>query len=214
MEAKNFAHLRATVDGACSDTKKGIPGATVVVVGKNGQELFAHSAGKLGVDSDQPMTLDSIFWIASCTKMLAGMACMHAVERGLLALDDGAQIEKLLPELKDIKVLTAEGKYEEKKTAITLRMLLSHTSGFSYTFFNERLRKWGLPAGIDEFSGRIDDMKSPLMFQPGTDWEYGVSIAPRDPLLPLAECDVHSNTMNRWVLTGLVRLFTGPLASP
>ena len=54
-------------------------------------------------------------------------------------------------------------------------MLLTHTAGFGYTFFSDRLRKWSFPAGIDEFSGRFQDMLMPLLFQPGEDWQYGVS---------------------------------------
>jgi len=176
LDSQTLSNLRSTVDAACEDTKTSIPGATVVVIGKDGKELFAHSAGKRGVCSDSPMTLDSIFWIASSTKMLTGVACMQLVEQGVLKLDDGAQVESLCPELKDIKVLRPDGKLEDKNTAITLRMLLTHTAGFGYSFFNERLRDYFLPAGLDEFSGRFEDMKSPLLFQPGTGWEYGAGI--------------------------------------
>ena len=63
----------------------------------------------------------------------------------------------------------------EKKKSITLRMLLSHTAGFGYTFFNPEIRQFGLPAGIDEFSGRIEDMEGPLLFEPGSKFNYGVS---------------------------------------
>jgi CubicO group peptidase (beta-lactamase class C family) len=175
FEQQTLSRLRSTVDEACADQKTGIPGATVIVVGKDGKELFAHSAGKQGVSSKSAMTLDNIFWIASSTKMLTGLACMQLVEQGVLKLDDGAQVESFCPELKDIKVLRLDGTFEEKKTKITLRMLLTHTAGFGYSFFNERLRDWALPAGLDEFSGRFEDMKSPLLFQPGTGWEYGVS---------------------------------------
>lgn len=174
LDSQTISQLQSTVDAACADQKTGIPGATVVVVDRDGTELFAHSSGKRGIASDEPMTLDNIFWIASCTKMLTGLACMQLVEKGVLKLDDGAQVESLCPELKDIKVLRDDGTFEEKKTAITLRMLLTHTSGFGYAFFNERIRDWAFPAGLDEFSGRFDDMKSPLLFQPGTGWEYGV----------------------------------------
>ncbi|KAH6896636.1 beta-lactamase/transpeptidase-like protein [Thelonectria olida] len=170
------SQLRATVDAACSDPRTGIPGSTVVVVGKDGNELFAHSTGKRGVASSEPMTLDNIFWIASCTKMLTGVACMQLVERGILKLDDGAHLENLCPELKDLKVLQADGKLVEKKSVITLRMLLTHTAGFGYTFFNERLRDWAFPAGGDEFSGRFEDVKMPLLFQPGEGWEYGLGL--------------------------------------
>lgn len=174
-DAQVTSRLRDIVDAVCEDQKFGIPGTTVVVVGKDSNELFAHSAGKRGNGSPDTMTLDNIFWIASCTKMLVGVACMQLVEQGILKLDDGAQTENLLPELKSLRVLRPDGSFEEKKCAITLRMLLSHTAGFGYTFFNERLRQWSLPIGVDEFSGRIEDMKQPLLFQPGDGWEYGVS---------------------------------------
>lgn len=174
FDAQTISNLQATVDAACADKNKDIPGVTVVVVGKDGKELFAHAAGKQGVTSDEPMTLDNIYWIASCTKMLVGVACMQLVEKGVLKLDDGDQLESLLPELKDIKVLRQDGTLEDKKTQITLRMLLTHTAGFGYSFFNERIRDWAFPAGIDEFSGRFEDIKMPLLFQPGTGWEYGV----------------------------------------
>lgn len=175
LAEQTLSVLRSTVESACYDHSKGIPGATVVVVGKDGEELFAHSAGRRGMASTEEMTLDSVFWIASCTKMITGIACMQLVEKGLLKLDDGDQLETLCPELKTLKVLKKDKTLEDKKKQITLRMLLTHTAGFGYSFFNERLRDWGLPGGVDEFSGREEDMISPLLFQPGEGWEYGVS---------------------------------------
>ncbi|KAF5536461.1 hypothetical protein FMEXI_10319 [Fusarium mexicanum] len=176
ITAQATSKLRSIIDDACADQKTGIPGTTVVLVDKSG-EIFAHSAGSRGVGANEPMTLDNIFWIASCTKMLAGVACMQLVEQGKLKLDDGDHLENLVPELKTLKVLKPDGSFEEKKNLITLRMLLTHTAGFGYTFFNERLRDWSHPAGIDEFSGRIEDIvKLPLLFQPGEGWEYGVGI--------------------------------------
>jgi CubicO group peptidase (beta-lactamase class C family) len=126
-------NLQKTVDSACADPKSDIPGTSIVVVGKDGKELFAHAAGKRGVNSSEDMTLDNVFWIASCTKMIAGIAVMQLVEQGKLHLDDGDELEKLIPELKEIKVLQKDGKLVEKKTKITLRMLLSHTGMFLCT---------------------------------------------------------------------------------
>jgi CubicO group peptidase (beta-lactamase class C family) len=166
------------VEKSCENPQQDIPGTSVVVVGKDGNELFAHAAGKRGLASNEDMSLDNIFWIASSTKMLVGLACMQLVEQGVLSLDDGAQTETLCPELKSLEVLRPDGTMEKKNKAITLRMLLTHTAGFGYTFFNERLRDWSFPAGVDEFSGRIEDMKTPLLFQPGEGWEYGVSSFP------------------------------------
>ncbi|KAL3473039.1 beta-lactamase/transpeptidase-like protein [Aspergillus californicus] len=176
LDAQTTSSLREIIDKACEDRESGIPGTTVIVVDKDGTELFAHSAGMRGSGSKEPMSLDTIFWIASCTKMIVGVACMQLVEQGILSLDDSEQIERLCPELKSLQVLREDGSLEEKKNGITLRMLLTHTAGFGYTFFNERLRNWSYPVGVDEFSGRIEDVKTPLLFQPGEGWEYGVGI--------------------------------------
>ncbi|OAL46781.1 beta-lactamase/transpeptidase-like protein, partial [Pyrenochaeta sp. DS3sAY3a] len=176
LSTQAIDQLKKTVDAACADPKSDIPGVSVVVVGKDGKELFAHAAGKRGVTSSEPMTLDNVFWVASCTKMIAGIACMQLVEQGKLHLDDGDEIEKLLPEFKDLKVLQKDGTPVEKKRKITLRMLLTHTAGFGYTFFNNELRDFSHPIEFDEFSGHIKDILQPLVFQPGEGWEYGVNI--------------------------------------
>jgi CubicO group peptidase (beta-lactamase class C family) len=127
LSAEQVEALRQKVDAACADQEAGIPGATVVVVGRDGQEDFAYAGGKRGYGSSEPMTLNNIFWIASCTKMIVGIACMQLVEQGVLALDDSQQVETLSPELKAVKVLQDDGQLVKKKSGITLRMLLSHT---------------------------------------------------------------------------------------
>ncbi|KAH8679316.1 beta-lactamase family protein [Ilyonectria robusta] len=176
IKHQDLGHLRSSIDATCTDQKYGLPGTAVVVVGRDGEELFAHAAGKRGITSKEPMSLDTIFWIASCTKVITAIACMQLVEKGILDLDDGSHLERLCPELRDLKVLRPDGFLEVKDGAITLRMLLTHTAGFSYTFSNERLRDWTLPSGVDELSGRFEDMKQPLLFQPGKGWEYGIGI--------------------------------------
>lgn len=125
------AGIAKSMDNVTSDPHK-IPGAVLIVVGKDGKQIFAHASGKRGIDTEEPMTLDTVFWIASCTKMIGAIAAMQLVEQGKLALDDADMVEKVLPELKDIKILQSispDGKPElvEKKTRITLRMLLTHT---------------------------------------------------------------------------------------
>lgn len=133
LPSEVISNLKRTVDAACADPKTSIPGTSVVVVGKDGKELFAHATGKRGVTSSEEMTLDTVFWIASCTKMIAGLACMQLVEQGKLHLDDGEETEKLLPELRDLKVLQKDGSLVEKKGKITLRMLLTHTGTYLTT---------------------------------------------------------------------------------
>lgn len=176
FDTSTLERLDEIVNNACSNPTTSIPGTTVVVVGKDGEELFAKAAGKRGVDSEEPMTLDSVYFIASCTKLLTAVAVMQLVEKGTLELDDAAQTESLCPELRGLQVLRADGALEEKQVAITLRMLLSHTAGFGYAFFNERVRDWCLAAGVRAFPETLEDVTLPLLFQPGTGWEYGVSL--------------------------------------
>ncbi|KAI9881153.1 MAG: hypothetical protein M1830_007131 [Pleopsidium flavum] len=108
--------------------------------------------------------------------MITGIACMQLVEQEKLALDDAAQTEKLCPELKDLQVLQPDRKLVPKKGGITLRMLLSHTSGCGYSFFHNGLRDHSKPIGCDEFSGHPTDLIQPLVHQPGEGWQYGVDI--------------------------------------
>ncbi|MCJ1366635.1 hypothetical protein MMC16_005765 [Acarospora aff. strigata] len=175
------ANIRKTIDDVTAN-KQGIPGCVAIVVGKDGKTIFSHASGNRGSETQDPMTLDSIFWIASCTKMIGGIACMQLIEQGKLALDDPGLVEKICPELKDIKILKdvdAQGKptFVDKKNRITLKMLLTHTAGFGYTFFNDNLRRWSLPIGVNEISGHPRDVLGlPLVFEPGTQWQYGVGI--------------------------------------
>lgn len=118
--------LKSQIDAVTSDPE-GAPGVVFAAVNKNGDIMFEHASGKTGVGKSEEMTMDSVFWIASCTKMITGIACMQLVEQGTLELDSVESVEKLCPELKKVKVLEEGGKLVDKKQGITLRMLLSHT---------------------------------------------------------------------------------------
>ncbi|OAA46547.1 Beta-lactamase-type transpeptidase fold domain containing protein [Beauveria brongniartii RCEF 3172] len=159
--------LKKILGDAVNLENGGVPGISAVVFDKAGNELLLHSAGTLGASSREPLTPEHVFWMASCTKIVTALSVMQLVERGSLSLDDGEQLEALCPELKDVQVLRDDGTLEPKRNTITMRMLLTHTSGFGYSFFSEKLRNYHYPAGIEEFSGRIEDVKMPLIFQPG-----------------------------------------------
>ena len=180
-------NIQASLDSVTDKGDHGLAGAVFVSVDRSGQQIAAHASGKVGLNSPLPMTLDTVFWIASCTKMITGVAAMQLVEAGKLSLDDPQQVESLCPELKreNLKVLSKERdangkpKLEERKGDITLRNLLSHTAGFGYTFFNEGLRDAGRPVGWDEFTGDARDvLEMPLVNQPGERFEYGVCYCP------------------------------------
>ncbi|GAB7358342.1 hypothetical protein MBLNU230_g2413t1 [Neophaeotheca triangularis] len=169
--------VQKSLDSVTGDPSTGIPGLVFVAIDKNGDEVASHASGKRGLDTDKPMDFDTVFWIASCTKLLATIACLQAVEDGKLNLDDSKQVYQLCPELDKMKVLKEDGSFEDKKEDITLRMLLSHTAGFGYEFFNPKLLAHGRPIGHDVFSGDPNDIyNSPLVNQPGERWEYGTNI--------------------------------------
>ncbi|KAK5113674.1 hypothetical protein LTR62_003301 [Meristemomyces frigidus] len=169
--------VQKSLDGVTGDKSTGVAGLVFVAVDRQGKQIAAHASGKKGLTSSEPMTLETVFWIASCTKLLATMACMQAVEKGQLALDDHEQVYKLCPELEKIKVLQDDGTLTERKNDITLRMLLAHTAGFGYEFFNPKLRDYGRPLGFDVFhADERDIFRMPLVNQPGEKWEYGINI--------------------------------------
>jgi methyl acetate hydrolase len=158
---------------------KEIPG--VVAMAATGNEVIYQGAfGKRDLSKDDPMTVDSVFWIASMTKAVTTAAGMQLVEQGKLSLDE--PIGKLLPDLASPQVLEGfdakgEPKLRAAKKPITLRHLMTHTAGFAYDMWNgdmvQYLEKTGTP-GITTCQNAA--LKTPIMTDPGTRWEYGTNI--------------------------------------
>jgi hypothetical protein len=96
VKADAIDGLKKQVDDVTSNPD-GAAGIVYCAVNKKGDLVFEHASGKVGKGSDKPMTMDTVFWIASCTKMITGIACMQLVEQGKLSLDDTAIVEKLAP---------------------------------------------------------------------------------------------------------------------
>ncbi len=158
---------------------KEIPG--VVAMAATGKEVIYQGAyGKRDLSKDDAMTADSVFWIASMTKAITSAAGMQLVEQGKLSLD--APIGKVLPDLAAPQVLEGfdakgEPKLRPAKKPITLRHLMTHTAGFAYDMWNgdmvKYLEKTGTPGII---SCQHAALKTPIMTDPGTRWEYGTNI--------------------------------------
>jgi methyl acetate hydrolase len=126
------------------------------------------------------ITADTVFWIASMTKAITATACMQLVEQGKLQLDQ--PMGKLLPQLESPKVLEgfdASGapKLRPAKRAITLRHLLTHTAGFTYSIWSEPMGRYEKVTGAP-FIGdcKTGALNAPLVFDPGDRWEYGINI--------------------------------------
>ncbi|MBR1257262.1 beta-lactamase family protein [Bradyrhizobium sp. AUGA SZCCT0240] len=158
---------------------KEIPG--VVAVAATGSEVIYQGAfGKRDLSKDDPMTADSVFWIASMTKAITCAAGMQLVEQGKLSLDE--PIGKLLPDLASPQVLEGfdakgEPKLRPAKNPITLRHLMTHTAGYCYDVWNADMGKYQDKTGTPNiFSCLNAALKGPIMSDPGTRWEYGINI--------------------------------------
>ncbi|KAH6892603.1 beta-lactamase/transpeptidase-like protein [Thelonectria olida] len=176
------AKLRGIIDEyTLGGADRKVPGLVYSAFRNDGEPIFQYSSGTRGISSQDPMTLDTIFFLASFTKLATSVSCMQLVEQGTLRLDDPDQVESICPELRDVKVLTrtAEGKFEliDKVKRISLRMLLNHTAGFGYAFEDEKLAEYSRPVGADDFSGEaVQNANRPLVNQPGETFQYGISM--------------------------------------
>lgn len=169
--------IQAVLDNAVATGA--VAGAVVAATDKTGA-IFQATAGRRSLDAPDAMQADSIFWIASMTKAVTTTAALQLVEAGKLSLD--APIGGLLPDLAQPMVL--EGFAEDGKAltrparnAITLRHLLTHTAGFSYEFANPGLARYLKETGSPSAAtGMLAGLRQPLMFDPGTAWEYSIGI--------------------------------------
>lgn len=123
------SRIQSTIDQKVQS--RTVPPLIYLAFDLEGDIFFSHASGTRGVESDEPMTQDTVFWVASLTKLVTTIACMQLVEKGTLALDDAAQVALLAPELAKFGVIVDGGRgrlsLEAQRRPITLRMLLSHT---------------------------------------------------------------------------------------
>ena len=161
----------------------------VTLIARNGKVAYLKSFGVSDVETKKPMTADNMFRIASMTKPFTSVAVMILQEEGRILLND--PISKYIPEFKNPKVLippkegTGEPTIVPAKSEITIRQLLSHTSGLTYVFqgkkpWSEIYKKAGIIDGLKQTNDRIGDKMKvlgglPLMFNPGEGWEYSLS---------------------------------------
>ncbi len=156
-----------------------VPGVVAMVTDRE-RNIYEGAAGTRRMDRDAPMTTDSVFAIFSTTKAITGTAVLQLVEEGRLDLD--APARTYVPDIGALRVIEgfdADGspRLRAPRREITTRMLMLHTAGFGYDFFNatySRLaREQGQPSVIVANKAAL---MTPLLFDPGEKWEYGTSI--------------------------------------
>ncbi|KAF2089470.1 beta-lactamase/transpeptidase-like protein [Saccharata proteae CBS 121410] len=172
--------LEDTFKRACADRE--IPQALLIAGNATGTFRYERAFGPRSVrdGADQrPVKLDDIMWIASCTKLLTSIAAMQCVERGQLHLDE--PVYGVLPELKSLDVIHGPDEHgkpvlKKHKNPITLRILLTHSSGLAYGDVHPLILQWREENGIVPDGTILGRYLHPLVFEPGTQWIYGPNI--------------------------------------
>ncbi|KAK4692082.1 hypothetical protein P7C70_g9205, partial [Phenoliferia sp. Uapishka_3] len=190
LSASAAAEIDAAIRDAVADPHRGLPRAVVMATSKEGL-LYSGSGGfaqlpEFGApasafESAERISTTSVFELWSMTKLVSVVAALQMVEQGKLDLQADASL--YVPALKNVKILESfDGEKPvlvDKKTVVTVEMLITHTAGFGYDHnipIQAKYRKLnGLPAnaGIDADTASIT--KIPLAKEPGSVWIYGTS---------------------------------------
>jgi CubicO group peptidase (beta-lactamase class C family) len=188
-EAVGFSSARLLrVDQAMQRyVDKGKLAGIVTAVTRRGKLVHEEKYGMMDVEADKPMQLDTIFRIYSMTKPITSVAVMMLYEEGRFFLSD--PVHKYIPAFEDVKVFVQKTEtgleLADLERPITIRDLLTHTSGLSYGFeedsyVDEQYRKhvWGPSeekpeTTLEEWILAVAHL--PLVHQPGSAWTYSMS---------------------------------------
>jgi CubicO group peptidase (beta-lactamase class C family) len=172
-------HFRRYVDDGL------LPGWTIVVT-RHGRVAHLSHHGRRDLDADLPVTDDTIWRIYSMTKPVTSVAAMMLYEQGALELTD--PVSRFIPAFADARVYRAGPAQNAATVPVTepvrIWHLLTHTSGLTYGFhhahpvdemYRARGYEYAAPPGVDLATACEAFAELPLVFQPGTEWNYGVS---------------------------------------
>ena len=124
-----IAEARANLQQSIDDGK--ISGG-ILIAGRDGQAAIIEMLGSQGPDDDRPMDEHTLFRVYSMSKLIVSVALMDMVEDGLVDIDD--PVSDYLPAFADLTVITEDGGTRPAETEMTIRHLLTHTSGIIYNF--------------------------------------------------------------------------------
>ena len=142
--------------------------------------VYEHAAGKRVLGGEQEMTLDTVFALFSTTKAITATAVLQQVEEGHVDLD--APAKEYAPDIGTLQVIEgfeADGEPRLRPPAsdVTTRQLLTHSGGFGYDFFNAHYARLAAEQGQPSvITGTKAALMTPLLFDPGTKWEYGSNV--------------------------------------
>jgi len=158
-----------------------LPGTFVRII-KNGKVVYDDKYGLIDITQNKPIEEESLYRIFSMTKPITAVAIMKLYDQGKLNLDD--PVSQYIPEFSETQVYKNEGgkhSTEPQKNPMTIRHLLTHTSGIPYGWersYTDSIYNARQPMRKDWTVGEMskDLATIPLKFQPGTQWNYGLGI--------------------------------------
>ncbi len=180
VSSAKLEQMQATAEKMVDEQKVA---GIITMVAREGKVCHFKAYGSRDIAADEPMQRDTIVRIYSMSKPIASVAAMILYEQGKLLLDE--PVETYIPEVRGWKVYAenAQGQMQcvEPKRKVTVRDLLRHTSGLTYGIFGDtpvdrmyRRKEILSDITLDEMVKRLAGI--PLLYQPGTQWHYGVSV--------------------------------------
>ncbi|MNB79681.1 Esterase EstB [compost metagenome] len=167
--------LNHLLDAATAGSQR-VPGVVAALVGRDGL-VYEGASGQRTQGQAPAMTTDSVFAMFSTTKAITATAVLQLFEEGRLDLDAPARnYVPMIGELKVLEGFDSDGtpRLRAPRKHITTRMLLLHTAGLGYEFFNENYNRLAQEQGQPSIiSGSLAALQTPLLFEPGEQWEYG-----------------------------------------
>lgn len=157
----------------CWTQSQRIVGVTALVL-RDGETVYERAAGFADREAAVPATPETIWRLASMSKAIVSATALALVDEGRLSLDD--RVTDWLPEF-------APRLPDGRQPEISIRQLMTHTSGLSYPFLepvDSPYNHGPVPVGLDATGESLDDAirqiaSLPLVFEPGTEWRYSVS---------------------------------------
>jgi methyl acetate hydrolase len=166
-----------TIDDLLDGATRDVAGVVAVATTASGT-IYEGASGVRSVGGMEPMTLDTVFALASMTKPIASVAALQLVERGKLELD--APVASVLSQLDAPSVLTGfddrgDPVLRPATGDVSVRPLLTHTSGYGYGFLDADLQRHHEQQGVGLLPTSWNELAAePLLFDPGTRWSYGI----------------------------------------
>jgi CubicO group peptidase (beta-lactamase class C family) len=173
LSSERLKRVTATIS---ADVERGTIPGLVLMIARGGRVGYAEAIGYRDREANAEIQLDSIFRIASMTKPMVSVAAMQLTEEG--RLDIGAPVARYIPEFGE---MTVGAERKKANRTMTVQDLLRHTSGLTYAMLGTSpVQKIWRDADLQaedqtnaELVGKLGEL--PLLFEPGTTWEYSMS---------------------------------------